>query len=80
MENFGVQTLVLTVLYMERINLITKETEKRAYEGKLILDFEEKNKYYYRTLLHGLKEQHMYTGTDSQMGSTRFWYNQFLSL
>ena len=35
MRGYGIPSLILTMLYMERINLITKEKSKQAAEGKL---------------------------------------------
>ena len=35
MEKYGIQSLILSELYMERRNLITKEKSKEAYQGKL---------------------------------------------
>ena len=35
MEIYGVQSSLLTVLAMEKEELITKETQKMAYQGKL---------------------------------------------
>ena len=35
MKKYGIQSSILTMLYMARINLVTKETVKKAAEGKL---------------------------------------------
>ena len=35
MKKYGIRSSILTVLHMARHNLITKETQKQAYEGKL---------------------------------------------
>ena len=35
MRKYGLQSLILTTLYMERLYLTTKEKSKQAYEGKL---------------------------------------------
>ena len=35
MRKYEIQSLVLTVLLMDRVNLITKEKQTQLYEGKL---------------------------------------------
>ena len=35
MKNYGIRTAILTMLNMWRGNLVTKETVKNAYDGKL---------------------------------------------
>ena len=40
MEQYQIESIYLTVLYMDRKNLITKEKQKQAYSGKLKNDEE----------------------------------------
>ena len=44
MRKYGIQASLFTTLWMSRVELITKETSKKAYEGKL----EEINENWYR--------------------------------
>ena len=35
MRKYGIQASILTMLYMERLHLVTKEKVKKAYKGEL---------------------------------------------